>query len=226
VNVKEGTRRLALVAGLLGSCVGIIPARDSFLDLRREVSQRKEFDSLIGSEAFNEGFRNLLQSSQSPQPSLAAEIRSTFPKAYEDLSDSEIEQKFSAKVRESEGPWEEHTSSPAVKVRGPDGRLYLFPPGTTKDIAVAYFKKKWANIRPIPGSTTPVNAGNIKSVTWANNDFAVSYIETQDGRTLYNRQARSHWLFLLYACYPLIGFFLPWGAIRAAGWVILGFQRE
>jgi hypothetical protein len=306
VNVKEGTRRLALVAGFVGLGAGVFPAHDSFLDLRRQTTQHKEFESLVTSDAFNEEVRKSLQPMsdtsfldkyevkaprnkteteqldivqhptlgqlafpkdmpfaernkvierleakapkpapreelppgfkkkgidvptvpQSPYPSLASEIRSTFPGAYKDLSDSEIEQKFSAKVRQSEGPWEEYAASAGVKVRGPDNKLYLFPSRTTKDIAEAYFRKKWANVRPIPGSTTSINAGNIKSVTWASGDFAIEHIETQDGRTLYNRDVPSRWLYLLYASYPLFGFVVPWGAIRTVGWVVLGFQKN
>jgi hypothetical protein len=36
----------------------------------------------------------------------------------------------------------EQPSPEEVKVRGPDGKVYDFPPGTTKDSAIAYFKKK------------------------------------------------------------------------------------
>lgn len=215
-----------MVAGLVGMGVGLFLTHDKFLDLHRQIKEQKEFHSLVASATFNEEVRKSLQLPQTTHDNLASQIRSTYPGAYKDLSDSELEEKFSAKVRRAEGAWEEYAASPHVKVRGPDNNLYLFPPGTTKDLAVAYFRKKWDNIRPIPGSTTSINAGNVKSVTWAENGSGISCIETQDGRTLYNKDAPSHWLYLLYASYLLLGFLVPWGAIRTIGWVLLGFQKE
>jgi hypothetical protein len=193
--------------------------------------QHNDFETLVESKAFKEAVDKSLQPAQSSHASLASEIRSTLAGAYKDLNDSEIEQKFSAQVRKFE-PWEKYSSGDklkeyaaehggAVKVRGPDNGLYWFPPGTTHDLAVAYFREKWIkwdNIRPIPGSTTPIDVSNVKSVTWSSKDASISYIETQDGRTLYNSEVSSRWFYLLYASYPVIGFLVPWGAIRTVGW--------
>jgi hypothetical protein len=41
------------------------------------------------------------------------------------------------------GPWEEYGNG-AVYVEGPDRRMYLFPAGSTKEDAVAYFKQSVA----------------------------------------------------------------------------------
>lgn len=48
-----------------------------------------------------------------------------------------------------------------VSVQGPDGRDYQFPDGTTKDVAIAYFKKKGIGSAST-ASVTPVNASPIK----------------------------------------------------------------
>jgi hypothetical protein len=40
---------------------------------------------------------------------------------------------------------------------------------------------------------------------------------------LYAVPAPNLWLYLLVAVLPLIGFVLPWGLVRAVGWVGAGF---
>lgn len=39
-----------------------------------------------------------------------------------------------------------------------------------------------------------------------------------------SESAPSRWLYLLAATLPLLGFFLPWGLVRAVGWVGAGFS--
>jgi hypothetical protein len=74
---------------------------------------------------------------------------------------------------------------------------------------------------PLPSE---VNAGGIKTINWAKGwAYTVESIETEDGQTLYPTPAPSRWLYLLAAICPVLGFALPWGLIRAVGWVGAGF---
>ena len=68
------------------------------------------------------------------------------------------------------------------------------------------------------------NRGGIKTIAWGK-DFGVRYLETEDGQTLYLTPAPSAWLYLLVALFPVLGFFIPWGALRAIGWVGAGFVK-
>ena len=70
-----------------------------------------------------------------------------------------------------------------------------------------------------------VNQGGIKTINWTH-DFGVASIETQDGQTLYPTPAPGAWSYVLIAILPLLGFFVPWGAIRAIGWVLAGFVQS
>lgn len=70
--------------------------------------------------------------------------------------------------------------------------------------------------------TSEVNQGGIKAIHWTDN-YAVESIETEDGQTLYPTPSPSRWLYLFCAILPLLGFALPWGLIRAIGWVAAGF---
>ncbi len=74
-----------------------------------------------------------------------------------------------------------------------------------------------------PFSST-VNRGGIMTINWGHN-YEVESIEAMDGQTLYPTPAPSAWLYLLIALFPILGFFIPWGAIRAIGWVGAGFVK-
>jgi hypothetical protein len=69
---------------------------------------------------------------------------------------------------------------------------------------------------------TAVNKGGIKTIFWKDG-WEVDSIDTVEGKTLSPTPAPSAWLYLLIALFPILGFFIPWGAIRAVGWVIAGF---
>jgi hypothetical protein len=64
--------------------------------------------------------------------------------------------------------------------------------------------------------------GGITAIQWGK-DFSVESIETDDGQTLHPIPAPPAWKYLLIALFPLLGFFIPWGTIRAIGWVGAGF---
>lgn len=69
-----------------------------------------------------------------------------------------------------------------------------------------------------------VDKGGISAINWTK-DIRVASIETQDGQTLYPTQAPRAWEYLLIALLPMLGFFIPWGAVRAVGWVGAGFIK-
>ena len=61
-----------------------------------------------------------------------------------------------------------------------------------------------------------------KTIRWTSN-HKVELLETQDGQTLYPTPAPGAGAYLLTAILPLLGFFVPWGAVLAIGWVGAGF---
>jgi hypothetical protein len=233
-------RRLALVAGVLGAGLGAFASYRGFEDIAAERGSHRDFTALATSETVQEA-------------------RRAFYNGHTNLDCADDAQK----------PWCKYQEQEHVKVLGPDGKKYLFPPRTTKEDAIDYFKKKgitspakpaaeskavenvvesvegsskqrdaqgkdhspinpgWQpGLHPIPGSTSFVDKGGIKSITWAGSDFSIESIKTQDGRFLYSRNAPSVHMYLLHACWPVLGFLLPWGAIRVIAWVLLGFQQS
>lgn len=68
-----------------------------------------------------------------------------------------------------------------------------------------------------------VHSGGIETIYWSK-DFQVEWIKTDDGQNLFSTTpAPSKWSYLLVALFPTLGFFIPWGAVRAIGWVGAGF---
>ena len=67
-----------------------------------------------------------------------------------------------------------------------------------------------------------LNSGGTKTIHFENREIAS--IETMDGQLLSDGSA---WCVAVFPnCdFPVLGFFVPWGAIRAIGWVGTGFSQ-
>jgi hypothetical protein len=151
VNLKEGTRRLALLLGAVGAILGGFV---SYLEL----------DSVMAERARHNRFEHLANSV------VVQQERKT--------------------------------------LQAPPDFIPDLPPG--------------AKLVHLPSK---VNQGGIKSIHWTD-DYGVESIETEDGQTLYPTPVPSAWVYLLAALFPVLGFFIPWGAIRAIGWVGAGFMKS
>jgi hypothetical protein len=67
-----------------------------------------------------------------------------------------------------------------------------------------------------------VNSGGIKTIYWSK-DYKVQLFQMDDGQNLFPTAAPAAWDYLLVVLLPVIGFLIPWGAVRAIGWVLAGF---
>jgi len=72
------------------------------------------------------------------------------------------------------------------------------------------------------GAQLPVNSAGIEAVEWTD-DCRVDMIKTEAGEWLYPALAPRSWEYILIALLPILGFFIPWGAVRAIGWLGAGF---
>ncbi|MGD0348083.1 MAG: hypothetical protein ABSA85_15070 [Terracidiphilus sp.] len=61
-----------------------------------------------------------------------------------------------------------------------------------------------------------VDGGGIRSIGW-NQYYAVVSIETAEGQTLYSIPEPADWKFCVALLFPVAGFFILWGAVRAIG---------
>ena len=56
-------------------------------------------------------------------------------------------------------------------------------------------------------------------------DWRIWGIKTPDGRTVYPVSAPGAGSYFLIVILPFLGFFIPWGVVRAIGWVVIGFAQ-
>jgi len=220
MNLREGTRRLALLLGAVGAVFGGFA---SYMELQTVLAQRQrhnKFEQLARSDGavqerncmlgmLNRGCteRSSLPYPNSKRISLPnGEVRD-YPI---DMTDEQIgkllNKEFPPKtkasdVQSTQGPWQQYAG-------GKQGQSADKP---WEEAAKEYRARHSDFI-----------GGEIKTITWTKT-YMIESIETQDGQTLYPTPAPSAWLYLLIALLPVLGFFIPWGAIRAIGWVGTGF---
>ncbi len=163
MNLREGTRRLALLLGVVGAIAGAFASYVEFQTILAQRARHNRFEQLAYSDVVQQARKRI------------------------DLSES--------------GPSQNPTPS----------------------------KFDWSAVRICPldsvdlsGCYTQVNNGGIKTIHWSK-ALEVESVETQDGQTLYPTPALSAWRYPLIALFPVLGFFVPWGAVRAIGWVGAGF---
>ncbi len=178
MSLREGTRRLALLFGVVGAILGGFASYMELQSVMREKADHQRFEQLANSQIVQQ------------------ERKAIYIPGFGPPEDS-----TSALEPVPDGP---------VTVQGPDGKIYQFPEGTDKAAAIRYFKRR---------------SIGIEAIHWTEN-YGIASIETRDGQTLYPTPAPSAWLYVWVALFPIIGFFIPWGAIRAIGWVGSGFAQS
>ncbi len=75
----------------------------------------------------------------------------------------------------------------------------------------------------LPNPSTFTN-GEVRKINWTW-DFEIASLELEDRETLYAMPAPGPWSYVLIAILPVLGFFVPWIAVRSVGWVFVGFVQ-
>ena len=113
---------------------------------------------------------------------------------------------------------------PVVTIAGPQvkmetvlsfGNLWDRPAASKHEVP-----DDWVRIRG-RSAKVPIDAGGIKSVTV--DDGLVSAIELSTGESVQRTASPELYAYVQPLLYPLLGFFLPLGAIRAITWIGVGF---
>ena len=163
MNLREGTRRLALLLGVIGAILGGFVSYFQLQPTLKERAAHIRFEQLANSSV-------LIQARMDCFPS---------PKG------AEIEGgKF---------------VPPYCAISIDDPHAFIYTPSES-------------------------NSNGMETVHFENRE--ITSIETQDGQTLYPTPAPGAWSYYMIAILPLAGFFIPWGAIRAIGWVGTGFTAS
>jgi hypothetical protein len=182
MNVREGMRRLALVAGVLGAGAGAIASYVRAQPLLAQRAQYKAFQTLVSSAVVQRELELLKDTLTQP------------------------------KSRFGGVPVKTDTWAEAVDAY----RAGCSPYG---------WKVNKQGVRTIHFSECADEkldsrlAGNVSASD-------ISGVETDDGKEVYRTNLPGLWSYLLIPIFPVLGFFLPWGAIKTLTWVGLGFSRS
>lgn len=233
MNFKEGTRRLALLLGVIGAILGGFV---SYSELQATLGQRArhiEFEKLANSNEVKHRIDepapgiSLAGLGQTTLEQFGAKVKDKYPE-YAKYSNVEIGQTVLEKypqyisaiaTPDSLSRWKSFSAQQREEA------LAQMSSAQKRQLA-ADFGYKPALAEDSAESQAPIKSeiekAGVKSIQWTK-QRGVESIETQDGQTLYPIPAPSAWLYLLVPLFPVLGFFIPWGAVRAIGWVGAGF---
>jgi hypothetical protein len=241
MNLKEGTRRLALLFGVIGAILGGVV---SYLQLQSTMRQRGiylRFEELANSQVTSVERNCILgkvsklgcrEHGDSPYPNTT---RVSLPNGeVRDYPNEMSEQQIEAALRKEFPSGNNAKIDPYAAMAEPNDWEEV-DPKTLKPIKKKVYLDDNGN--PISQSPAPnltsgyipdastVNKDGIAVIRWTKS-LAVASIETQDGQTLYPTPAPGAWLYVGIALLPLLGFFIPWGTVRAIRWVGAGFAES
>jgi hypothetical protein len=221
VNLREGMRRLALLLGVVGAILG---AFASYLELQPVMRQRanhKRFEQLANSDVVKQEQNSWpLTLRFTPDKAIGAFL-SLPEKQQRDVFfqlNQEQESDLIAKLKCEPTPLGSPTTAATVE------NLLKIPdhPGYTLDVKDDPYACL-ADAGDPPAST--VSRNGIETIHWTK-ALEVDSLDMVDGQTLYGGPAPNRWLYLLIVLLPILGFFIPWGVVRAIVWVGAGFAES
>jgi len=254
MNFREGTRRLALLLGGLGAIAGCVCSYIYFQPVMHQREMHKAFEQLANSDVVKKQ-RKTLQSPD-PYATVAKPISGLPPGAIlkpipPPPSGYAIDPSTGERISTNCG-----YDALAKKYGGTSERPNFIPDGCSQTIPqhgtaklsdiqphtgnpwdrpgapIQSNQVDWSKAQPVgafattsDSSTSEVNRGGIATINWSN-DYEVASIETSDGETLSPTPAPAAWEYLLVVLFPVAGFVIPWGAVRAIGWVGVGFVTD
>jgi len=145
MNLREGTRRLALLLGVVGAILGGFASYSELQSIKGQRASYAKFEQLANSDVVKQERKNCL----------------------------------------SDNP----------------------PPGYAK-----------------LGSQLQENGSGIQAINWTEDCKVLDYEIA--GEWHFAPLTPKFWEYLLVAISPILGFFIPWGAVRAIGWVGAGFAAS
>lgn len=219
MNLKEGTRRLALLLGVAGAIVGAIGSYSYLQPILHQQELHNRFEQLTNSDVVKRE-RKTLQAA----PDFIPDTSQASPGSWTKNSATQNGQMNRAAVTPNIQGLPPGAILRPIQPDGapiqfqyvllPDGSYGKFNANATNDQIRAQVEKDFPDAY--------LSKGGITTIHWSH-DYGVTSIETLDGQTLYPTAAPSAWRYLLITILPLFGFIIPWGVVRAIGWVGAGF---
>lgn len=230
MNLREGTRRLALLLGAFGAIAGGLA---SYVELQTVLPQRaahRHFEQLANSKAV----QNERKARQSP-PDFLANAKPVKHGPPPGVTLSPISSGPPPGVKLTPQYYDPDTGKPLPTAPSTQGSAkQYYDPDTGKPLSTPPAKagepNDWQTVSgtpaPAPQQGNPWDRPTDTTAPTAPPGYTLDAPpKPEDGQTLYPTPAPSAWLYLLIALFPVLGFFVPWGAIRAVVWVVAGFIK-
>ncbi len=179
MNLREGTRRLALLLGVVGAIAGGFASYSELLTVLEQWARHNRFEQLAASPFVQHAQESCYASSPKPE----------------------------------HGPWDKYQAPQQIPPPVPKGARFISE--------APYCFVPFDDPNAIYYTPSESNSDGIRTVHFEDSEIAA--IKTSDGDIFYPTAATSAWLLLLIVLYPILGFLIPWGAVRAIGWVLAGF---
>jgi len=214
MNLREGMRRVGMVLGLIGFCVGCFGAYDYVNPLLRQTAAAREYQT----------------QHELPPGAKVVRIPETQPKSAEPAEPAEQVPDFDSYVPKKQQP---STLPPDFFDRR--------KPSVPKTLPPDFFDNAGSGDNPAKRLMDSVDAKKPKTNPWDNDPIVTS--NPWDNDPIVTRQWDEQenlitgapqdtpaapppvalWQYLPALAFPLLGFFLPWGAIKALTWIGTGF---
>lgn len=230
-NLKEGTRRLALLLGVAGAILGGLISYAKVQSVLSQRTQHVSFEQLANSDAVRQE-RNWHLEQFAPTFQGPDGRTYRFPDGTDEATAIAYFKKWGIAGPSTVQPLPGGVSaSPESRDQSAAAELTQ---GTETD-PIAEFaalpqERQLTTLKELPSANqdrllAAVKArrkDGIRAIHWTG-DKGVESIETTDGRTLYPTPMPGGWTYLVIALCPFLGFSISWGLVRAVGWVGAGF---
>lgn len=204
MNLREGIRRLALFLGAVGAILGSFA---SYLELQSVLNQRERHAKF-----------ELLANSANAQKERKCRSLGYASGCFQ------IKLPPGATLVEQDQKKQEDWFVKNAPKKNADPYATTAEPPQTSGVPTKFSAAEMEDAVPLPSE---VNAGGIKIINWAKGwDYTIESIETENSQMLYPTPAPNRWLYFVAAICPVLGFVLPWGLVRAVGWVGAGFTTS
>ncbi len=226
MNLKEGTRRLGIVLGILGGVLGTFVAYQNGVDLWHTHVAHKRFESLLGSPTM----LNVVKTETLLQESLSTAALT--PDAFMAQQKPPAEQQYSDLPKGAKIVFDPKSTSPPLfdmskakpippAILPADFNKWDPPKAVAADEFDQYKRPPPQKLRAGESPVVQVNRDGIQEVTF--NATGVSAIQLSTGESVLKTEPPALWAFAVLFLYPVIGFLAPWGSLRVLTWVGAGF---
>jgi hypothetical protein len=208
---QKGIRRLALLLGIAGAICAAFASFVEFLPSLKQAARHYGFENLANSQA--------VQDSRNCWKGLLTERGCNEEKR----GPGGVKHQLGA--MEAPMAWSlVFPNSQAVPLR--DGLIRDFPISMNHEQIEDVLEKEFPSGKAVvrhqqitegPWEEFPlsvIDRGEISVVRW-NADLRIASIETREGQNLYPTPLPPWWTYPLIVLFPILGFLIPWGTVRA-----------